>query len=228
MCPAVGAVQNIGGIGNVTFLPPVDVDATPLAFDTGPGNASIDWAALQATAGAQTFIATARWPPRVGWWRRGGQLAGAPYFAQSPPKTTGRELFSAELAQTWRAAAAEQQSNDPDFVATVTASTAASIADAYARFAPGVVAQVIVGGGGARNPALMEMLRQRLAAGWAMRSKSARTRRWASMATPRRRWRLPCSPISASTAGRECSGLHRRAAIADPGPDCRAWRSQAD
>ena len=49
------AVQNIGGIGNVTFLPPVGSDAPPLAFDTGPGNALIDWAAGQATAGASTY-----------------------------------------------------------------------------------------------------------------------------------------------------------------------------
>jgi anhydro-N-acetylmuramic acid kinase len=49
------AVQNIGGIGNVTFLPPLGLDAPPLAFDTGPGNALIDWSAGEATGGVWTF-----------------------------------------------------------------------------------------------------------------------------------------------------------------------------
>jgi anhydro-N-acetylmuramic acid kinase len=157
------AVQNIGGIGNVTLLPPVDQHVEPLAFDTGPGNALIDWAASEATDGE---------------WRYDlhGELAsegradeallatwlGHPYFAQPLPKTTGRELFSRALAQGWQAAAYAKGLTAVDLVATLTALTAASIADAYVRYAPGPLAQVVIGGGGARNPVLMEQLATRL------------------------------------------------------------------
>ncbi len=157
------AVQNIGGIANVTFLPPTDLDAAPLAFDTGPGNALIDWAAAQATNGE---------------WRydQDGQLAAAgqvipellvtwlqhPYFAQEPPKTTGREAFGAPLVAAWWAAAQAQGISAVDFVTTVTELTACTIAQAYARFAPGPVAQVAIGGGGGRNPTLLKRLAHHL------------------------------------------------------------------
>lgn len=157
------AVQNIGGIGNVTFLPPNNRNEPPFAFDTGPGNVFIDWAAVAATAGSQQYDVD-------------GQLAAAgtvaeslvaewlrlPYFSQSPPKTTGRELFQDSLVQQWADVAAQQGLRPVDFVATITELTAASIADAYARFAPGPITEVVVAGGGARNPILMERLRAQL------------------------------------------------------------------
>lgn len=158
------ALQNIGGIGNVTFAPPIDVDAQPLAFDTGPGNALIDWAAGQASGGRLQYDID-------GKLAAAGQVApelltqwlAHPYFTQPVPKTTGRELFGAPLAQSWYAEAKAQGLSDSDFVATVTELTAASIADAYTRFAPASLAQVIVGGGGARNPILMARLDHQIA-----------------------------------------------------------------
>lgn len=158
------AVQNIGGIGNVTLLPPLGIDAPPLAFDTGPGNALLDWAAGQATNG--------RWPYDVdGQLAATGQVAPTlvekwlthPYFSQLPPKTTGRELFSVALAQSWYAEAKALGLHDNDFVATLTELTAASIADAYIRFTPAPIAQIVVGGGGARNPVLMAGLAHQVA-----------------------------------------------------------------
>lgn len=156
------ALQNIGGIGNVTFLPPrtpENEETPPLAFDTGPGNALIDWAAVQMTAGRERYDEESR-------LARQGQVAhelvarwlAHPYFLRTPPKTTGRELFSAGLAQRWQAEAEEKGLSPADFIATLTELTATSIADAYSRFAPGPVAQVVVAGGGARNPLLMERL----------------------------------------------------------------------
>jgi anhydro-N-acetylmuramic acid kinase len=158
------AVQNIGGIGNVTFLPPRGSSAAPLAFDTGPGNVLIDWAATLISGGALRYDVD-------------GQLAAAgkvstellhrwldhPYFRQPPPKSTGRELFTRSLLEDWQREAQSVGCSDADFVATLTELTAASIADAYARFAPGPVVQTVVGGGGGRNPLLMERLAAQLA-----------------------------------------------------------------
>jgi anhydro-N-acetylmuramic acid kinase len=157
------AAQNIGGIGNVTFLPPIDQDAAPLAFDTGPGNVLIDWAMRIVSGGALTYDhdgALARQgkvnEPLLDRW------LAHPYYQQQPPKTTGREMFTAQMVETMRAEANAAGASDADFVATVTALTAASIADAYARFAPGPLAQVVIAGGGAHNPALLDELRARL------------------------------------------------------------------
>jgi len=162
------ALQNIGGIGNVTFLPPqgcAPEDAVPLAFDTGPGNALIDWAAVQMSGGAQTFDMDSRLArqgvPSVDLVER---WLGHPYFQRTPPKTTGRELFSVSLARQWQKEASEAGLSPADFIASLTDLTAASIADAYARFAPGPVAQVVVAGGGARNPLLLDRLTNHLRA----------------------------------------------------------------
>ena len=159
------AAQNIGGIGNVTFLPPPGNPAPPLAFDTGPGNVLIDWAAAFASAGALTYDHDGRLAAQG----RVDELLLArwledPYLRQPPPKTTGRERYTASLAQTLQEQARSAGLDDAGFAATVTALTAATIADAYARFAPGPVAQVVVSGGGAHNPVLMAALYARLAA----------------------------------------------------------------
>lgn len=157
------AVQNIGGIANVTFLPPEGVDAAPLAFDTGPGNALIDWAAGHATGGRLRYDMDGRLaaagtvaPELLARW------LAHPYFDLPPPKTTGRELFGSLLAEQWLQEAAAQRLRPVDFVATLTELTAATIAHAYARFAPAPVAQVVVGGGGVRNPVLMARLAHHL------------------------------------------------------------------
>lgn len=157
------AVQNIGGIGNVTFLPPIDQNAAPLAFDTGPGNVLIDWAVRMVSDGALTY-------DHDGALARQGKVNAPllerwlahPYYRQPPPKTTGRELFTAQMVETMRAEANAAGASDADFVATVTALTVATIADAYARFAPGPLAQAVIAGGGAHNPVLLDGLRTRL------------------------------------------------------------------
>ena len=157
------AVQNIGGIGNVTLLPPIGVDALPLAFDTGPGNALIDWAATSITGGQQSYDVD-------GLIAASGRVDGSlleewmghPYFEQKPPKSTGRELFSAELFHQWQQEAAARGVAGADFIATVTEVTAASIATAYADFAPAPIAQVILAGGGANNPHLCRRIEEQL------------------------------------------------------------------
>lgn len=158
------AVQNIGGIANVTYLPRGGASDDVLAFDTGPGNMLIDYAAGQATAGAQSCDID-------GKLAASAKVDGAfltrlmehPYFALSPPKTTGREQFGRMFgAKVWMRAKAEGMC-DADIVATLTALTPASIADAYRRFLPQMPDEVILGGGGANNPSLVAMLREQLA-----------------------------------------------------------------
>ena len=160
----VRAAQNIGGIANVTFLPPRGSPWTPIAFDTGPGNAILDEAAQRATEGA---------------WQcdRGGYLAARgtvnhallerwlshPYFAQKPPKSTGRELFGQSFVErAWQEGTAHGLS-PMDIVATLTALVAHSIARAYRDFFPVYPQEVILSGGGVHNASLMNLLRDLLA-----------------------------------------------------------------
>ncbi len=159
------AVQNIGGIGNVTFLPPLnDSKSQPLAFDTGPGNALLDVTAATLTDGARQF-------DDGGAMAKGGRvdedwlynLLQHPYYGRKPPKTTGRELFSRAMAADLLAEGRDRKLDESSIMATLTALTATSIADSYQRFAPAPVAEVILGGGGQRNPVLMGLLRDLLA-----------------------------------------------------------------
>ncbi len=155
------AAQNLGGIGNVTYLPAGQPEAA-FAFDTGPANMLIDYVANRASGGALTYD-------------RDGALAAAgcvdaellaqwladPYFVQPPPKTTGRERFGAALgAAFWEQARALTPA---DLAATATALTAHSIGRAYRDFLPAYPAEVIVSGGGVYNPTLMRWLREQLA-----------------------------------------------------------------
>jgi anhydro-N-acetylmuramic acid kinase len=158
------AVQNIGGIANVTYLPAGGDPGGVIAFDTGPGNMLIDDGAARATDGAQRY-------DRDGALAAAGtvdeallaELMAHPYLAVLPPKTTGREQFGRAFgAQVWEKAEARGLSAE-EILATLTAFTAASIADAYRRFLPRIPEDVILGGGGANNPTLLRMLREALA-----------------------------------------------------------------
>ena len=157
------ALQNIGGIGNVTFLPPLGSSNTVIAFDTGPGNMLIDYCATRASAGAQSF-------DRDGAMAARGrvsqplldELLAHPFLRLPPPKTTGRELFGAQLgAEVWERAK-KMNLSDADIIATMTAFTAESIARSYRDFAPAPIDEVYLAGGGALNSTLVQMIRARL------------------------------------------------------------------
>ena len=157
-------VQNIGGIGNLTYLPPRQRENWQqkiFGWDTGPGNVLIDLAVQFLSQGQQTY-------DHNGQWSAQGQPCSElvhkwlqePYFQQYPPKSTGRELFSpAYLAQLRRDAQAYSLS-DADWLASLTDLTAISIAHSYQTFLPEMPAEVLLCGGGARNA----YLRQRLLA----------------------------------------------------------------
>jgi anhydro-N-acetylmuramic acid kinase len=161
----VRAAQNIGGIGNVTFLPPANQpDVTAFAFDTGPGNVLIDLTTALATDGRQQYDADGALAAQgmvdqalLEW------LLAEPYLAKRPPKTTGRELFTADLAQQiWQRGLAAGLGGS-DIAATATMFTAQSIAQAYRDFLPLPPIEVVVSGGGGLNRTLLKWLTEAVA-----------------------------------------------------------------
>lgn len=153
------AAVNIGGIANITLLPAACGASEVRAFDTGPGNMVIDECVKIATSGdrqydeAGAFAARGAVDPDLLLW-----LLSHPYFARVPPKSTGREEFGRSYAASvWRHAV-EQGRSAEEIVATVTALTARTIAEAV----PDDYAQVIVSGGGTHNTTLLGMLADEL------------------------------------------------------------------
>lgn len=159
------AVQNLGGIGNVTYLPRGGSIDAILAFDTGPGNMVINGVVELISGGVQEFdrdgaLAASGRPDET----LGETLLLDPYFSSPPPKTTGREKFGQGYAAAFLATARQRGLSDADAVATATWLTVESIARAYRAFLVprGGVDDVIVGGGGSHNPVLREWLAQAL------------------------------------------------------------------
>jgi anhydro-N-acetylmuramic acid kinase len=167
------AVQNIGGIANVTFLPACGdagrrssqcpygntTNKDVLAFDTGPGNMVIDGVMRLITKGKRCYD-------------RGGAMAGRgsvdetllremlrhPFLHRRPPKSTGREQFGQQYCE-WLYDQARRKGLMPeDIVATATAFTASTIASAYRRFLPAMPDEMILCGGGTHNATLVRML----------------------------------------------------------------------
>ncbi|MCC6318788.1 MAG: anhydro-N-acetylmuramic acid kinase [Gemmatimonadaceae bacterium] len=159
------ALQNLGGIGNVTIVPPGGDAAAVRAFDTGPGVVVIDGIVRQLDP-SRRYDEDGRLA-RAGTAIPGVVAAslGHAYFSAPPPKSTGRELFTPGWIAEFMAACRRERpgASDPDLIATAVEFTAASIADSFARFVPEPVADVVVSGGGARNPALVDAIARRLA-----------------------------------------------------------------
>ena len=146
---------NLGGIANLT----ADVHGeAPLAYDIGPANALIDAAVEHITRGAQTFdrdgAAAARGQVDDGLLEH---LLGEPYYSLRAPKSTGKELFNAAYLEN--ALARRRAVKDDDLVATLTALTARTVAEASLSHSP---TAVIAAGGGTSNPTLMRMLEESL------------------------------------------------------------------
>jgi anhydro-N-acetylmuramic acid kinase len=147
-------LQNLGGIGNVTVVPPRGAIEGVRAFDTGPGVAVIDGVTRairpELAYDVDGKLALAGKPNM----RIVSELMNHPYFSSPPPKSTGRELFNSDYMQKLIANARALGSSDQDIVATAVQLTAESVADAYRRFIAEPVREVLVSGGGAKNPAL--------------------------------------------------------------------------
>jgi anhydro-N-acetylmuramic acid kinase len=159
------ALQNIGGIANVTLLPPEGSSEPVIAFDTGPGVAVVDAVVEIVSEGSETFDQDGR---RAMQGRVSEELITAllddPYFAEPPPKSTGRERYGERYAIDLIGRGRELGLSDDDLVASATAFTAQAIADAYGTLLPEQLTpgECFVSGGGASNPALMQMLARRL------------------------------------------------------------------
>lgn len=153
------AVQNLGGMGNVTLLPPgggdpdsPDAGARPLAFDTGPGVALLDAAVEILSGGTERMDAGGRRAARGTPLRDPlTEWLEDPFFAEEPPKSTGRERFGRERVRRWL----ERHSEEPaeDLLATLTELTARSVAGAL-EAGPVHVEELYLCGGGAENPEL--------------------------------------------------------------------------
>lgn len=155
-------VQNIGGIANLTAIPAAASPQQVIAFDTGPGNMVID--AVTERLFHQPY-------DRDGRIAAGGtvldrvlaELLHAPFFRRKPPKTAGREEFGREFVREFIHRCGRVDA--ADIVATATALTAKSIADATQRFVlrgQGNYREFIVSGGGAHNATLIAMLANEL------------------------------------------------------------------
>lgn len=148
---------NIGGIANITAIPPAAEPDQVIAFDTGPGNMVIDALAARYSRGRLRFDAGGRIAARG---KLDSKLLAAllenRYFARRPPKTAGREQFGAEFVERLAASGLELR----DLITTATALTAAAVGVAIDRFVrPRMpVDELIVSGGGVHNSTLMSYL----------------------------------------------------------------------
>ncbi|MFH8607210.1 anhydro-N-acetylmuramic acid kinase [Streptomyces sp. NPDC018029] len=157
--PGSPAAVNLGGIANITAA-----DGT--AFDTGPANALIDAAVREATGGRLAYDLDGELAAR-GTVDDGllARLLAEPYYALPAPKTTGKELFHLPYLRT--ALEGYEKLSAEDVVATLTRLTARTVADAVRSVR---ASEVVVSGGGTRNPALMAALRAELGAGIPVRT----------------------------------------------------------
>ncbi|BAC09948.1 anhydro-N-acetylmuramic acid kinase [Thermosynechococcus vestitus] len=160
----VRCVQNIGGIGNVTYLPAQLEDPEGkgvMGWDTGPGNMLLDLAVTELSGSELTYDPD-------GTWARQGKISEPlvehwlqdPFFHQPPPKSTGREYFGLPFWQRCRTDATGLA--PADLLATLTEFTARSIVESYRQFLPQWPQRIFLCGGGAHNSFLRERLQVHL------------------------------------------------------------------
>lgn len=149
---------NIGGICNLTILPRGGTPNDAVAFDAGPGTILLDAFVRERTGEVMDFDGMLTSKGTVDESLLDALLAD-PYFALEPPKSTGREQFGRQILDAHRQTLGGLCVEDG--CATLAAFTIRPLADAIRRYgARG--ARVILGGGGSRNPALVQMLRHAL------------------------------------------------------------------
>ncbi|MFJ5215817.1 anhydro-N-acetylmuramic acid kinase [Streptomyces sp. NPDC088354] len=155
--PGTPAALNLGGIANVTVVAP---GAEPLAFDTGPANALLDAAVRHFTGGAAAYDEDGR---RAAAGRTVPELLSLllddPYYRRPAPKSTGKELFHLPYLLRALDALPAPGPGPDDVLATLTRLTAVTVADACRAHG---VTELVVSGGGVRNPVLTGMIGEEL------------------------------------------------------------------
>jgi anhydro-N-acetylmuramic acid kinase len=160
--PKLGRVSlNLGGIANITVLPPAAKSEQVFAFDTGPANMLIDGLVSYFTRGRQRFDKNARLasqgrsiPALL------DELLSDPYLKLAPPKSTGREYFGHAYLKKLLTLGRRHHANPNDLIRAATIFTALSVVDALNRFVvpKTKIHQLIVSGGGAHNPLILAQL----------------------------------------------------------------------
>ena len=155
------ASLNLGGIANVTVIPAAAKPSEVFAFDTGPANMLIDALVAHFTKERQRFDKNARLAakgrsiPAIL-----DELLGDPYLKVPPPKSTGREYFGRSYTKRLIALGREHRAKPNDLIRAATIFTALSVVDALHRFVlPNhKIRQLIVSGGGAKNPLVLAQI----------------------------------------------------------------------
>jgi anhydro-N-acetylmuramic acid kinase len=160
--PKLGRVSlNIGGIANITVIPPNANPSDVFAFDTGPGNMLIDALVSHFSHGRQRYDENAEFA------RQGralpallNELMRDPYLKFTPPKSTGREYYGATYVKRILAFGKKHRAKPNDLIRAATLFTALSIVDALNCFVlrKHKIHELIVSGGGAQNPLLMAQI----------------------------------------------------------------------
>lgn len=155
---------NVGGIANLTILPPTNSKKKTLAYDTGPGNMIIDAFVKKHSGGKDNYdeggklaaagVVNSEWL---------GQLLTHPYYGMAAPKSTGREVFGAEYADELWSDGNKLKLSDEDKIATVTKLTAETIAAEIRKFVEShEIEEVCVSGGGVHNGTLLGFMKEGL------------------------------------------------------------------
>jgi anhydro-N-acetylmuramic acid kinase len=165
-------IQNIGGIGNVAYLPAFgrftaasEWEQKVLGWDTGPGNMLIDLAVQYLSQGQQSYDSNGAWAaqgrpcqPLVEQWLQDA------FLQQPPPKSTGREYYGLPYLQHCLGTAQAHHLSPADILATLTELTVCSIVQSYQMFLPQMPDHVLLCGGGSKNAYLKQRLQMHLGA----------------------------------------------------------------